>query len=144
MNHVKDLAQSTGLRQDPEMLKNLGYLLDYGFQDQFEVQMQVGEYKFSAILKREYLRESEEMLVKKYSRFSQVPFVLFGTVAQYPTESSSDLDSEATDLQDPSSIPHLKEAIMNLVGNLSDLESSFFGKLENEIVFDPIALYREI
>ena len=39
---------------------------------------------------------------------------------------------------------HVKEAIMSLVEKLSIVESTFSGKLENEIIIDPIALYREI
>ena len=33
---------------------------------------------------------------------------------------------------------------MNIVGVLSVVESQFSGKFENEIIIDPIAIYREI
>lgn len=39
---------------------------------------------------------------------------------------------------------YLKEAVMNLVEGLSEVESEFSGKLANEIIVDPIAIYREI
>lgn len=39
---------------------------------------------------------------------------------------------------------HPKEAIMALIGAHSVVESQFSGKLENEIIIDPIAIYREI
>ena len=144
LNNIGNLAKSSGLRQDPDMLKNLGYLLEYGFQDQFEVQMNLGEFRFSASLNREYLRETEQMLVRKYSRFSQIPFVLFGTICQYPATTAKDTLTVEKEMQDSSDDVHMKEAIMQLVESLSQVETSFSGKLDNEIVIDPIALYCEI
>ena len=144
LSDAKNLAKSTGLHQDPIFMEKLCFVLDYGFQDQFEVQMPGGGYTFSANLKREYLRESEQLLVRKYSRFSEKDFVLFGTIAQGPTN-SIDIDNDDREGRDDNSnSQHLKEAIMQIVGSLSEIESSFSGKLENEIIIDPIALYREI
>lgn len=141
-NNIENLAKSKGLRQDPDFLKKLGLLLNYGFQDQFEVQMTIGEYIFSANLKREHLREDEHLLVRKYSRFPEKHFVLFGTIAQSPNEPLDSQDeSESSDEGDPL---HLKQAILRMVEALSEVENSFSGKLANEVVIDPIALYREI
>ncbi len=64
LGRIENLAKSKGLHQDPEFLKQLGFLLNYGFQDQFEVRMAAGEYTFSANLKREHLREDEHMLMR--------------------------------------------------------------------------------
>ena len=88
LTNVGNLAKSMGLRQDPELLKKIVSLLEYGFQDQFEVRMPTGEYTFSANLKREHLREHEHLLIRKYSRFSERPFVLLGTIAQSPINPS--------------------------------------------------------
>ena len=101
-----------------------------------------GAYTFSANLKREYLRENEHLLVRKYSRFPEEQFVLFGTIAQSPSTPVGEND-ENTDV-DNASPSHIKEAVMGLVEALSGIEDSFFGKLANEIIVDPIALYREI
>ena len=78
--------------------------------------------------------------MRKYSRFAEKKFVLFGVVAQ----SSSDLVYHEEDDEDNYEFRHIKEAIMSLVEKLSIVESTFSGKLENEIIIDPIALYREI
>jgi len=83
---IKQTARSSGLHVSPSVIEHLGFLLDYGFQDLFEVRMLIEDYIFSACLKRECFRESEQLIVRKYSRFSEKDFVLFGTVAQ-----SSDL-----------------------------------------------------
>ena len=142
LENLEQLATSAGMRQDPKFLEKLGFLLDYGFQDQFEVRMSTGAYTFSANLKREYLRDNEHLLVRKYSRFPEEQFVLFGTIAQSPSTPVGEND-ENTDV-DNASPSHIKEAVMGLVEALSGIEDSFFGKLANEIIVDPIALYREI
>ena len=142
LTNIESLAKSQGLRQDPDLLRNLGFLLNYGFEDQFEVQMNAAEYTFSAILKREHLREDEDLLIRKYSRFPEKSFVLFGTVAQSPSK-STDVEEEEVNAEDADP-QHLKEAVMRLVETLSAMEQSFSGKIANEIVIDPIALYREV
>ena len=121
-------------------MEKLTSVLDYGFQNQFIVQMPIGPYTFSADCKRDDLREDEYSLIRKYSRFAEKEFVLVGTIAQSSRES---VDSEEdTDVsQEPR---HMKEVIMNMVEALFTIESSFSGKLPNEIIVDPIAIYQEI
>ena len=133
-------AKDANLHMDPALLKHLKFLLQYGFQDNFEVRMQANEYTFSANLKREYIRENEQLFVSKYSRFSEKDFVLFGTVAQCSTSDNEESQEEVQNT-DPS---HLKEAIMSMVGALSNIESTYNGRMSNEIIIDPIAVYREL
>ena len=140
LNNIAELAKSKGLQQDSVFLEKLEFLLDYGFQDQFEVQIPLGGHIFSANLKREYLRDDEELLVKKYSRFSKKGFVLFGTIAQSATQ---DVDANEYSVDEPSP-EHMKVVIMQMVEAIAGVEAGFSGKLENEFIIDPIALYREI
>jgi hypothetical protein len=150
LTDVKNIAKAQGLYYDPVALEKLSRILEYGFQDRFEVQMAVEDYIFSAILKTECLREHEQLLVSKYSRFSEKEFVLFGTVAQGPTASSAGNgngtdDAESDDDDDiDGSVPHMKEAIMGLIDTLSQVEFALSGKLPNEVVIDPIALFLEL
>ncbi len=129
-----------GLNLSKDFLKDLNFVLNYGFQEQFIVQMSIGPYTFSADCKRDDLRENEDSLIRKHSRFSEKEFVLVGTVTQSsrePVDSEDDIDVS----QEPR---HMKEAIMNMVEVLFAIESTFSGKLANEIIVDPIALYREV
>ena len=144
-SNIAKMADDAGLRQDPTLLKYLAFLLEYGFQDQFEVRMPVGEYVFSGNLKREYLREDEQLLVRKFSRFPDRDFVLFGIVAQAPTPVQDDVDDDVDNegSQEPSVPGTMKEAMMGVVQSLADVEENFTGRLANEVVVDPIALYRE-
>ena len=115
--------------------------MEYGFQDQFEIQMPVGAHIFSANLKRECLREDEHLLVRKFSRFPDRDFVLFGIIAQAPTRGDrGEDDTDATEALEPQ---NMKEAMMKLIEALSGVEATFTGRLTNEVVIDPIAVYRE-
>ena len=138
--NIEKLARNRGLNLDSKLLEKLAFVLDYGFQDQFTVQMPMGPYTFSADCKRDDLREDEHSLIRKYARFSEKEFVLVGTIAQSPSKSIDRQESN----EDGSETQHLKEAIMVLVERLSAVESEFSGKLANEIIVDPIAIYREI
>ena len=140
ITNIERLAKEQGLQQDADFLKHLTFVLDYGFQDQFIVQVPIEQYTFSSDCKRDDFRENEHLLVRKYSRFAEKEFVLVGTVAQ---GLGKPIDYEEVNYED-SSPQHLKEAIMNLVEALWLTESEFSGKLENEIIIDPIAIYQEI
>lgn len=141
ISDIGTIANQMGLKQDKVFLEKLGLILEYGFQDQFQVQMTLGEHLFSADIKREYLRENEHMLVRKYSRKAEKDFVLFGTVAQSSKQMNEPIKKETAAAP---SQPHIKQAIMILVDALSVMESTFTGRLNNEIIIDPIAIYREL
>jgi len=137
LTNVDKLAKESGLQQDQTFLENLAFVLKYGFQDQFEVQMRLSEFIFSANLKRSCLRENENLIVRKYSRQTEVDFFLFGMVTQCGRNT-------VEDLKEQDNLDTIKEALMNLVDHLTNVESSFTGRLSNEIIIDPIALYTEI
>jgi hypothetical protein len=134
---IEQLAKEQGLQQDQAFLDNLALILNYGFQDQLEIQMQLIDSIVSANLKRECLRENEELIIKKYSRQTECSFVMFGILTQYKRDKLGDIK----ELDSTSSI---KEALMNMVANLTNLEETFIGRLSNEVIIDPIALYTEL
>lgn len=49
-----------------------------------------------------------------------------------------------TELEENEDYESIKEALMNLVSHLSNVEATFTGRLSNEIIIDPIALYTDI
>ena len=142
---VTSLVDEAGLRMDPELLKQMAYTLDYGYSGQFEVQLPMNseksKYLFSGILKRDMLKEAEELLIKKYSRETEKRFTLFGI----PTQ-TQDTNAKLNSYQkiDEGDDVVMKQAIMNIVSQLTKLENTFSGNLSYEYVIDPIALYVEI
>ena len=137
LTNIDKLSKESGLQQDQKFLDNLALILTYGFQDQLEIQMNTEDQIFSANLNRSFLRESEELVIRKYSRHSEVKFTLFGIVTQWQRDGLDDPEKK----EDFDSI---KEALMNIVSHLSNVEATFTGRLSNEIIIDPIALYTEL
>ena len=134
---IEQLAKKEGLLNDQKLLDDLAFILNYGFQDQLEIQMQLTDSIVSANLKRECLRESEELIIKKYSRQTECRFVMFGIITQYKRDKLGDIK----ELNNTSS---MKEGLMNMVANLTNLEENFIGRLSNEVIIDPIAIYTEL
>lgn len=137
MTNINKLATESGLQQDQAFLDDLSLVLTYGFQDQLEIQMDLVESIFSANLNRSFLREPEELVIRKYSRKTEVEFTLFGIITQYQREKFEELEVDEN-------YNSIKEALMNLVSHLSNVEATFTGRLSNEIIIDPIALYTEL
>ena len=112
--------------------------MDFSFGDTLELSMEFGDFRVSADLNRENLRESERSIVKKYSRFTEVEFVLLGVVTQIGDLVSS---PEAEEITEEHS---MREAININTAALAALENSFKRRSDNEIIIDPIAVYVEL
>lgn len=134
---IGKLAKATGLQLDQEFIDDLALILDYGFQDQLEVQMSNGATIFSANLNRSFLRESEDLVIRKYSRKTEINFTLFGIITQHQKNKTEDFEQKED-------FDNFKEALANMISHLSNVEATFTGRLSNEIIIDPIALYTEI
>lgn len=142
ITNVSKLAKESGLNIDDKFLKYLSDILDYGFKDQFEVKIQFENEQFTANLIREYLREKEDLLIRKYSRFSEKEFTLFGVITQSKNQSIK--DEIEVEKEDENNEKCMKEAVMTFVEAIYNIEHTFIGKLNSEIIIDPIAIYREL
>lgn len=130
-----ELAKQSGLYQDPKFLKHLALVTEFGFSDQLEVQQRIGERLFSACLKRECLRESEDLIIRKYSRKTEKALVVLGVVTQ------SQQTAETVDSEVSSETMSMKEAVTNMINHIAAVEGSLAGKTSHEVVIDPIAVY---
>jgi hypothetical protein len=140
---INTLAENMGLRMDEKLLKNLGKLLNYGYTQHFELQIlpygtDPQKPFFSALLNRSCLREDESFIVKKFSRQAPGTFCLLGIVCQ-----GSGVD-ERPICHNPTQLQHLRQAIGTMVSGLCKIDRSFFGRFDNEVIIDPVALYQEI
>ena len=131
-----ELAKTSGLWQEPKFLKHLALVTEFGFSDQLELQQKIGGHLYSSCLKRNALRESEDLIIRKYSRKTERDLVVLGmptqTCAEAPTMPLTTIE------QNPD---NMKEAITNLIDHIANLEGTMSGKSSNEIVIDPIAVY---
>lgn len=137
LSNTDKIARESKLYHDPKFLENLSFMIKYNFSGQFDIQQSLGNYLFTSPINKNYLRESEDLLIKKYSRKTTKDVVVFGIVSQ----SLSMPDIKVSDQPD---YKNFKQALDYMADHLTVIENSMFGKLENEIVIDPIAVYLDI
>lgn len=129
------LAKSKGLYQDPKFLENLSLLTEFAFADHLEVQQRVQDMLYSTPLKRDFLREPEGLMIRKYSRKTEKSLVVLGLVTQTAVPPN-------TTTAGPDFKPrNMKEAVTNMIDHIALIEASLSGKMEREVVIDPIAVY---
>lgn len=148
-SEAKRIIDFGGLQQNDEFLKGLAYILKYGYNGVFEVQVPFTDnniglhYLFSSIVNREYLKEKEVNIIAKYARDTEKEFVIFGVPTQ--TQFAKDkLSAYGKDMLDENDSNPMKEVIMDMVDRFGGIERSFTGKLPYEYLIDPIAIYREL
>ncbi len=145
-DNKKDL-EAKGLYLEDKYLEQLKYLLEFGYNQQIEVQSILSDScMFSAQLDRTYLKDTELNIIKKYSRETEKEFELFGVLTQVTKESEKEriLSNKTSSIIRNQNSPNMKESIMNMIMSTIALEKSFHGKLDYEYIVDPIALYLEL
>ncbi|ACK67498.1 conserved hypothetical protein [Rippkaea orientalis PCC 8801] len=132
------IAQKEGLYLDEKFLDSILFLIKQGFQNNLEIHQKVNKLLYSAPLKRECLREKEEMIIRKYSRKTEKELIVLGLITQISQETIdlSPLHNE--------SLSNMKEVVINVVEHLTNIEQEFSGKTKNEVTIDPIAVYSEL
>ena len=151
---AKEAAKSQGMALDPTFVKKLGEILDHGYEGLFYVTIDVGAYLFSATVQRQFFREPDALILRKYARLSEHDFALVGSVVDGLQGSRSNSKSNPSiSLPDPIreiqedgdfEFSGLRDGIETFTGILHALDGIFTGKRANEVIMDPIALYREI
>lgn len=142
---IRDIAEAKGLHLNEEWLQKMAYMIDYGYSGQLDFIMPLisasGKAFLSAPLDRSMLKEPVKSLVKKYSKNTEKEFTIFGIATQTsPTKEDLMLKYEEQEDQ-PLSI---KQAVMNMAFEITNIENMFSDKQSDEYVIDPIAVYLEI
>lgn len=143
----RKVLMEEGLQLEDEYIKQMTYLLNYGYNEQIEIQIPLNNNcLFSAQLDRECLKDDERRIIKKYSRETEKEFVLFGILTQVKKvqDRESLLSDKTEDWVDEEEDGNMKEALMNVVRTLTGVEKTFTGKLDYEYIVDPISMYMEL
>lgn len=133
----KKILQENGLHIADEYIKHMLNIMEYGFHGELEFRVSPNglPFELSAILNREYLRDSESHFVSKYSRQTEYDFTMIGIITQSGKANESLAEREPNGM---------KNACLNLVDKLTIIENVFLGRIDNECIIDPIAIYREL
>ena len=134
---LASFLQENGLHIAEDSIKHMLNIIEYGFHGELEFRITPNKLPFqlSAILNREYLRDTESQFVSKYSRQTEYDFTMIGIITQ------SGKTKEPLAQHMPNG---LKNACLNLADKLTVMENLFLGRLDNECIIDPIAIYREL
>lgn len=129
--------QENGLHIADDDIKHMSNIMEYGFHGELEFRVfpKSQPFQFSAILNREYLRDSENQFVSKYSRQTEYDFTMIGIITQSGNTSESLAEQ---------GLNGMKNACLNLADKLTVVENLFLGRIDNEFIIDPIAIYREL
>jgi hypothetical protein len=140
-SQLKELSDIKTFSQSPHdsfFQKHLSDVLEFSFGDTLELSMEFSDFQVSADLNRDNLRESERSIINKYSRLTEVEFVLLGVVTQMGELAPDPEPEEITEQHT------LREAININTAALAGLENSFRQRSSSEIIIDPIAVYVEL
>lgn len=115
---MEHILQESGLRLPEKDLAHMANLMEYGFHGEleFRIMPEDNPVQFSAILNRNYLRDSEEHFVSKYSRQSEYDFTIIGIVTQ------SGISKSPLEEHEPNGI---KDACINMADKLTIMENVF-------------------
>lgn len=135
----KDMLESIGLRLGEEKINSLLTLLKFSFRGQmaFRIMHQAANIVALANLNKIYLRDPMDILIPKFSRKTETSLSLIGIV----TQSGQDKAIPIPTITDEEK---MKSSVQNVISQLGDMEETFTGRLSNELVIDPIAIYQEI
>jgi len=157
-NYFRTFLKERGLFLEERYITEMVNIINFGYKGQFETQfpflLKDGGVLFNSIINREFLKETEEFLIAKYSRETEKELCLFGIVTQ--TKNSEDkntlsefisyLDSNFKEYDKDGNEESLgmKHAIMGMINALMNVENTFIGKAKYEFIIDPISVYREM
>ncbi len=138
-NNLKNKNTKPHKILDQKIINSLEMLLEYGYKDLLEMEINLGTAQFVAPLDREFLREKTFSITRKHTRNTEKVFTIMGIVT-YSKErnynmGNVDLPNNATQ--------NIEGVINNLYSVIHQIENLFFAN-QNSFVIDPIAIYWEL
>lgn len=134
-----DMLENVGLRLEEEKINSLITLLRFSFREQMAFRIIQAESGIVALanLNKMYLRDPMEILIPRFSRKTELELSLIGIITQGGQSRASSVPSMADSEK-------MKFSVQNVISQLGDMEETFTGRLSNEVVIEPIAIYHEI
>ena len=135
----QNMLEEAGLRLEDEKINKLITLLKFSFRGEmaFRIIQPSSQIVALANLNKEYLRDAIEILISRFSRKTEANLSLIGIITQCG-------QSKAQTIQSSDDGEKLKFSVQNVISQLAEMEETFTGRLSNELVIEPIAIYHEI
>ncbi|MDD9154579.1 hypothetical protein PVK64_00055 [Aliivibrio sp. S4TY2] len=135
---VEKIAYENEYRLPPEMISSFTQLVEFfGADLQRFQQIGCNNTIFTSCLDSSHLRDSLPAIYRKYSRKTALEFVVVGTI-------SHGIGTQKPEVQELPDDANMLQHFQNMVEHMYDLDQNAFGKLDNEIIIEPIAIYTEL
>ena len=136
---AKEGAAASSMQFHPKVVEASAHIMEFGYGDHIEFNLKCEERLYSSPIKRQFLREPDDIIVSKYSRAPDQRFHVVGLVTQIGRA-----DDISGDIDDVSEAPSIREAMRLLAGHANIFEKVFRAPTIGEYILDPIAIYSEI
>ncbi len=135
----KEMLENVGLRLEDDKIESLLTLLRFSFRGQMGFRIIQPESGIVALanLNKVCLRDPMEILIPRFSRKTEIELSLIGIITQCGQRTADTIPS----IEDSEK---LKYSVQNVISQLGNMEETFTGRLSNEVVIEPIAIYHEI
>ncbi|CAM3063724.1 DUF6414 family protein [Moritella viscosa] len=100
-------------------------------------QQEVSGVVYSSCLSQEHLRESLKNIYRKYSRKTAKEFIVIGFISHAD-------GTQKSGVEDVPAESNMLRHMIEMAENLYEIEQSFGGKADNEIIIEPIAIYTQL
>lgn len=140
-HNIQKQALEKGLRQPKIWSSALTDLLELNAKHALQFQQQFLDTIFSSYIEQKHLREDLTSLKRKYSRFTEKEFTVLGLVCQKPG-STTDVDEPI--LETASEDNGMKTRVRALASSMLGIENFSYGREDNEVIIEPIAIYSEL
>lgn len=145
-----DFAATKNLQQDERMLESLTYLTRKFYKDGYEVLIKPEDGKpflFRAVIKRDSLRVSPDILRSLYGGVEASNWTLVGHVTIVPEAKTNNDDNESDDISpnaDQDDLGRLRKAYLGMATAADSVEKTFYHQIHPlEITVWPLAIYRQ-
>lgn len=135
---IETYIKENNFHLDKDFIRHLKNLLLQTYKNTLELEINIDSHSYTALLNRDYLRESEELLIGKLSRKTEAEITLFGITTQVNNLQEPNYQTDSFDETS------FKTISKNLIYPILEVEKSFSGKTSNEIIINPLAIYLEL
>ncbi|KPZ53923.1 hypothetical protein [Pseudoalteromonas sp. P1-25] len=134
---IQDRSAELGATMPKRSVKGFETIIDSFGDAIVRFQQEVNNVTFSTCLSQEYLRDSLKTIYRKYSRKTAKEFVVIGFISHADGTQSADIKNIS---EGASMLQHM----IGMAENMYEIEQTFTGKSESEIIIEPIAIYTEL
>jgi hypothetical protein len=139
--NIQKQALDKGLRQPKIWSSALTDMIELNAKNALQFQQKVADIICSSYIEEEHLRENLTSIKRKYSRLTESEFTVLGLICQRPgTENKSEIDIAQTE----DGVNAMKTRLRALAASMLGIEEFSYGKEDNELILEPIAIYSEL